>query len=308
MNRIYLMFFIISLICLYTKAQKEWAPVGAKWYYSVNQTNNICSYIESVGDTIIEGKTCKILDIEYCNYTFPRTRQYICQQGDSVFYYNKQDFFLLYDFSAKVGDTITVFENEFNCGFPFNLNPESDSCTCNCLKYSITDIDSITVEGQFLKRQHINTVFSECNWRVGDEYIIEKLGNLNYFFGSPKTIIIHETSHIGMLRCYQDQQIEYENPDWSFECDYDNIVGFRKTNMSRNITVYPNPVFDYLNIKSDIIIENIKIYTIVGHLIQNIDYQGNSFMIDLKHLNQGLYFIVLKSNNNILYSNIIKVK
>ena len=121
-------FFII--ICTFTMhlagAQsgnsdtKEWAPIGAKWWYSYSGHGSDLYYLalESVGDTIVLEKNARILEIQayytegshletipyityFKNTGFNKPQIIIHQQGDSIYYLRNNNFELLYDFSLK---------------------------------------------------------------------------------------------------------------------------------------------------------------------------------------------------------------
>ena len=80
-------------------AQIEWAPIGAKWYYTTpyvsSDSVNHCTIIESKKDTLINGKTCRIVEISNCSETQVISREVLYQTNDSLFYLNNHHFFLL---------------------------------------------------------------------------------------------------------------------------------------------------------------------------------------------------------------------
>jgi hypothetical protein len=70
-----------------------------------------------------------------------------------------------------------------------------------------------------------------------------------------------------------------------------------KNNTIANVSVFPNPVKNTLNIKGmELINSDVNIYSITGQLIHNTVLKGSS--IDVSNLNTGIYFI--KINNNYL--------
>jgi hypothetical protein len=131
----------------------EFAPIGAKWYFNYpNSTSNDYVVFESKKDTTIQGKDSRAIDV-WLNNTKLVSREYVYQKGDSIFYYNRNynSFFLLYNFSAKAGDTVTVHPAKFKptkAFFSYNDSiPE--------FKYKILSIDSIQISGQWTKRQKV---------------------------------------------------------------------------------------------------------------------------------------------------------
>ena len=63
-----------------------------------------------------------------------------------------------------------------------------------------------------------------------------------------------------------------------------------------DVRIFPNPVHQYLNIEGNNI-KNIQIFSMLGLQIQNIHYD-NGGSLDVSHLNSGMYFIKLTSDNN----------
>jgi hypothetical protein len=63
-----------------------------------------------------------------------------------------------------------------------------------------------------------------------------------------------------------------------------------------NIQVYPNPFTDKINLSFDKPIENIEIYSMEGKLIYKEQLPKNT--IDLKHLNTGLYLLIINKETN----------
>lgn len=300
---IYIVIYIGSSNFIFS--QTEWAPIGAKWYYNMNHTNGVCGYIESVGDTIIDDKSCRIMEIEYCYYDYEWEKQFLHQKGDSIFYYDAGNFYLLYDFSAKIGDTIIVRKDEFLPDYPFLLNPDpDDDCYCNCFSYIITGIDSIEINGHVLKQQYI-TIDKGCSWGMYNNVNIEKLGNLNYFYG--KGISIDLGYIKGLLRCYSDHEINYINPEYSFSCDFDHTVNTNFPYLKKEIKIYPNPVKDYIEIECEGLIQSMCIYSISGQLIESVALSKDISIINVNSLEGGFYILELMVNESKYYFNFIKI-
>lgn len=61
-----------------------------------------------------------------------------------------------------------------------------------------------------------------------------------------------------------------------------------------DIQLYPNPVHEqlYIDLSSDLVIEQVKIYNNLGQLIK----QEVSSRIDVSNLTSGLYYVVITTN------------
>lgn len=85
-------------------------------------------------------------------------------------------------------------------------------------------------------------------------------------------------------------------------CDTTSKVNNITSMKTGNITLYPNPVVDFLNIKSDqniYINADLQIFTLSGALVKNIHLNNNSARINLSELNAGIYFIQYNINNTV---------
>ena len=71
------------------------------------------------------------------------------------------------------------------------------------------------------------------------------------------------------------------------------------------ITIYPNPVFNVLNIKNvGIAIENVKIYDLNGRLIKEEKLDHNQ--IDLSQLQKGIYVLEIITTVGVLREKLVK--
>ena len=65
---------------------------------------------------------------------------------------------------------------------------------------------------------------------------------------------------------------------------------------NNNYTLFPNPVSDFINLKSSYIISNVEIYNTLGEIIKNQDIESDSVKMNVESLNPGIYIIKLKSD------------
>jgi hypothetical protein len=275
----------------------EFAPIGAKWYFNYpNSTSNDYVVFESKKDTTIQGKDSRAIDV-WLNNTKLVSREYVYQKGDSIFYYNRNynSFFLLYNFSAKAGDTVTVHPAKFKptkAFFSYNDSiPE--------FKYKILSIDSIQISGQWTKRQKV-TLLKNGLWGFSkpdgkDYYILDKIGSLAYFFGVQSGITPEDK--LSICRCYSDSDFDFKNPLWDSECDLISAVIDSK--ILNNNLVYPNPANTYITISipSNIEIKKIEMFDFSGRVVQQWEAQelaGNQ--LNIQHILPGIYLLKAETN------------
>ena len=75
-----------------------------------------------------------------------------------------------------------------------------------------------------------------------------------------------------------------------------------------SFNVYPNPVVDNLYIETDDNVDELTIYSITGVVVyhQTVDCGQNSLTIDASELNNGVYFVKIKSGNHEIIRKFIK--
>ena len=71
-----------------------------------------------------------------------------------------------------------------------------------------------------------------------------------------------------------------------------------------NIKMYPNPVVDQLNIKTDDIVKSIQIYAVDGKLLKTII--GNTDKVDFRNYPKGSYLVKIETNKSVTSQKIIK--
>lgn len=87
-------------------------------------------------------------------------------------------------------------------------------------------------------------------------------------------------------------------------------MSFTKSNLAvndvtkTNIRLYPNPVVDQLNIKTDDIIRSVQIYALDGKLLKTI--QGNATVVDFKNYPKGSYLLKIETDKSVTSQKVIK--
>jgi hypothetical protein len=82
--------------------------------------------------------------------------------------------------------------------------------------------------------------------------------------------------------------------------------GLTEISSSVNITTFPNPVKDVVEISSDEKISNLKIFNSTGQEIMNTNVDDTKTIVNLKSFPTGLYIIQIQTANNIVSKKIIK--
>jgi len=252
------------------------------------------------GDTIIENQTYKVLrNIRQTRNTFTQDTTYsqsiygfVYQEADKVFWRTSQgEDELFYDFNLEIGDTM------------------SHPAACYGINMILENIGYEDINGIQVRYQ---------------DFHVESLGQLDVFEDS---IRIHEglglifgpynTGYYGFdlnfnidcvivdppseFFCYSNDFFEYTTG--LGECyDFEGLItSINPPRIGGEIKVYPNPCTDEIRLSSDGMIDefSVKIIRPDGKVIKEIK-NINDHLIDMSGLNEGIYLLVLHSQDSFL--------
>jgi len=269
---------------------QEYAPLGAEWHYRSQGGRSYISKIES--DTFIENRLCTKMSLYVEDEYVPEADIIFHERHDSIFFYENNAFFLIFDFSENVsiGDTIKYY-------LPQNINNYVISSTdeaevSNPYYYVITEIDSVlTQEGEHLKQYHLNpnvSLNSDCNLIYR---LVENVGTMGEFFRTGCSFLL-----VGVPQfCFYLS--ENRNYVENATCE-----GTNSTNdlPQEKLLIFPNPVLDYLNFQeSNIYFAEIYIYNSRGEIIKR--FGEGTERLSVEDLTSGIYFIkILTKQNQVL--------
>ena len=248
MKQLPLLLTMLSLFSFLHLHTQEWAPIGAEWRYIYDPTGFGPSYnydytmIRIDKDTIIAGQECR----KYMVYDQPAGEEtnifkdvgYTFERNDSIFYWHQDTFLLRYDFSANIGDTITIPTPGFS-DWPTDVDS---------FRVVLDSISTIYfgVTGFPLEKYH--TTFVDGSFRYYGGGYTKIIGNvfvwsgLNYWGDEP----VVATTPIADLRCYRDADHEIFRIDTDFSCGFPSAT--RELIAKDQLKLYPNPVQNHLQI------------------------------------------------------------
>ena len=243
-------------------------PRGTEWYYEIKHLTGGITYqhLEYTADTAVNSKRVKI--IAETNTMYDKEQwtdfEYIYEDGDRIYWWNKdlEDFTLLYDFGAEVGD-----EWEINGGW-FTIIVHVDG------------VDETTLQGKTYRVLHV----TDPNYQLFTGDIICGIGHQKSFFPlSP----IAKDYYINGLRCFwQDGELVLTMGDEDCDAvyyDYHDV----DENPVATFTVYPNPTDGLL------FVEGQGEYRLTNPLGQILLLGTTTKTIDVSSLPAGLYFLTI---------------
>jgi hypothetical protein len=305
------LFLLFSHIQLFS--QQHFAPVGAKWYYTphCNGVSN-CEYFtfESVADTLVDGQVAR--KIIYTNHTpdvdevIPDATLIMYGDSNKIYYHFEDEFHVLYDFSAEIGDTLNIklgtFANYYQLGSG-NLISNSQE-----IQVLVNSVGMTTINNENLRTLNYSFVLDNNpdaiwgNFNFGNGSIIERIGNTNAgLFGESLTQVLG--GFTGNFRCYEDSSFTYSNPNYTFPCDYIFSTAIKELN-EEQFQIFPNPVSNKLFIKKRSGNPNsykVQIIDVKGIILNEVFHSINSnetIEIDTQNIKDGFYFLRIITNNS----------
>lgn len=280
-------FTLFLIIITFNLSAQQWAPLGAKWYYSmatINPNEHNVKTFESISDTVINSTTCRKI-IESGNFTNPLSSKYhyMFSRNDSVFFYANGAFNLLYDFGAQAGDTI--------------LLPYFHTMDSVPLKMIIDSVRTININGQSRKIQSIR-----CGDGIFIEFgskIIEGIGSTFFMFPT------YDLTYDGPIRCYEDAIIgHYNQPSWTMACDTIFYSGIEE-NAPNAVRIFPNPANNKIFVETPDAC-SVEIMNMQGQIMCSNPEMLSQTSIDISEFPAGLYLLKLRFSESTVVAKFIK--
>ena len=296
MKKVLLLLILLNSSFLF--AQSEWAPKGAIWHYNYpSETGIQYTTIESVGDTIIHGIECKILQT---SLNLDPVRVYSYYNDGIVWVTKKGPFHKLYDFNANIGDTWQVIDVFGRC--------QTDSlATVIVDRIGDTTINNIQLSYIVVRFLTSARWGFECYGTSGTSYkIIENIGALGYMF--PQSFCAIDFPYPCSLRCYSDSKLGTFETGIADSCNL-TVTEINENLLKKSIAIYPNPIKDELNI--DLLNSNycafLTIYNLFGMPVLKKIIYGSMSSVNLNELTSGYYILRIDQNNKTSFNKIIKL-
>ncbi|MFT5820969.1 MAG: hypothetical protein ACI8ZM_002217 [Crocinitomix sp.] len=312
MRKIILLLFI-SFTFQSTYSQ-VWIDNGATWHHEF-WGPFMSGYVEMNydRDTTIDGISCQV--IETTEYKFfdggdfagsqVRPIQITYVSGDTVFYRNNEEFFVLFDFGAEIGDTWVIAEE-----------PSEEFMDCDEISIiQVMDVGVMDIAGESYRYLDLEPTANSPFGFVGR--YVERFGlvstglsQFKYLFptqygceGIPDDVPT-EFGYFGFL-CFEDDSFSLYSPT-SNSCT--KVVGVPEIGELVDVNCYPNPATNFLEISADSQIENLQVYSSVGEFVMTIDISQNTAQIDVSTLSRGIYFFNIRLQNGLIVKRKVVLK
>jgi hypothetical protein len=224
------------LFCSSLNAQTIFAPIGAAWSYTQDvqwSAENTVFTITTVGDTLIQGINCSVLDFSGGISECMGFRQYVTTIGDSVVFWEPMDstYRTLYVFGLSPGEgwQTLVAGGYFDIGTWVTVY--------DTLSFQVTNSDTVEIEGLSLRRSLVQANWSPITSGQNVPFsgtIIERLGHSGFMFPWIDGACDFEITF--PFRCYSDDDISWLDPQFP-QCELS--VGLNEVHSGSSFEIHP---------------------------------------------------------------------
>ena len=293
-----LIFFAFAMFFSFAQAQNpyNWIPLGATWYYSTSPFPNPWEIgfgtLECNKDTVINNDTARIIQVT------THLNPYIFYNNNHLYYlWVNNTFELVYDFSAQAGDSFPASAIVYHLDILHSV-----PCTI-----AVKEVDSVFVNGQFVSIQHtydyvLDTSQLPQNLKTlqwNSSHFENRLMNsrwgamyLYYEFVPGIPLLYYGMAYIALgspaYRCYTDDLVTYNYPNWPLECDYSS-VGVDELDKASQTNLFPNPTTTHFTLQSTQNIQHIQVFDLRGALVLEQNVQSTTHQVQLSEA--GTYII-----------------
>ena len=304
---IFSILILIQQLCLNHLRAQSWAPAGAQWHYSFDIFSTTgYVHIEYAGDTVLvcdlTEKTyqdCKILNktrhtydyVSEAYHTANLGQEYTWANADTVLLYKHDRFYVLYDFSAEVGDTWEI--------------PEIYETYCDSIGVvKVVSVGDTLVNSELL-RYIVLEPEAASQWVIRG-MVVEKIGPLNWYMFPEHDGCIADLYEGGVFRCYEDDDFEFQIGIVPY-CNF--IVTTPEINEETKFNIFPNPASNTLVIEnSSQNIVQISITDLYGKTIVKLKNVAETVRIDISKYPAGSYLVHFTDNKSLFKTKKIQKK
>jgi len=268
----------------------KWLINNAKWCYSqwsLNPNQDLAQ-IEIIGDTLIGNRLCSVMGL-YNEDVFVEGSQLICfyeEENEFVYFYEDEEFKLLYDFSFSVlpGDTVEYFlPTNFNL-YDISSGQGYADPSGNSYKYRYLEPEWIQLEnGEWLRIMQTMPIPNENGECFEMGRIIDGVGSDRGFLG--KNCPSLPSGFSSFFRNYESVDLTYAEAEGCI------VTSVNSVNLS-SVKVFPNPTSDVLRIQS---VENeivrVRLFSTLGHKVLHQEIKNMETNISTKEIAPGIYWL-----------------
>jgi Secretion system C-terminal sorting domain len=290
---------LICLIFPLTLSAQVWVENNAVWHYDYwNMGQGGFYKVTHVGDTLLAGHISKRFNMEkhqfhiYTGNPFANDTiiyagvqqfnpKYTYQSNDSVYYWDQDQYRLLFNFGAQIGDSWLVSSHPGNFGC-------SDTSIVEVVNTGIENING--TDYRFIDLQSSDT----STWTLNGHFN-ERFGGYSYTFTAE-----HECNgvvewDILTFKCFEDDSFSLYNPSGE-DCEY-YLTHLDVSELETiDLVLYPNPTSGTVTIEGGLI-NKVEIVGLDGRVIETVIEVNGLNAFSTANLEPGSYIVQLYSQN-----------
>lgn len=292
----------LLFIALSSSAQ-VWIDQNANWHYDYWNIGYSGFYdMEYVQDTVIGGQLCQQIETTQYKFTtdqfgvwhqlntYSHPTQFTYVNSDTVFYWNDNQFFTLFNFGADIGDQWLIGISD----------PYSGGFSCHDSSFvEVTDTGSVNINSVNYHTITLTTLDSSSLGLEGT--YVERFGFIDSntpFQPFPRGMncdngVVVEWDYV-TFKCFEDDSFSMYNPSGE-DCEFLLTHLSLENKKPSKLQFFPNPTTDIVNVISDHS-GTLQIIDCTGKLVQFYNIL-HSETIDLSSLENGIYIAVFRSNS-----------
>lgn len=302
---------LIALLPLLATAQKKYAPLNAEWRYEGHSFDCLSNHnwfrVEQEMD--VQGKDCSVIYAYYYNNSTSEwvntgDSLVVWEEANKVYFLEDTSFYLLYDFSAEVGDTVTYYGiTDRGLFTSWAWDQILDDSIPPIYVLVVEDVELIPVNnGQVLKSFTVQDITPDILNITADvcndmEKLVENVGSTSMHFAGFHCCCYVPKGCFGDFICYQNAEIEYL-ADYADECDF--VYSQQEVAVEvPELELSPNPFRETLHIRngSTLVFTKMALYQPNGQLVWLKDYSDH---LNTAALPGGIYHLKLFTDEGLV--------
>ena len=214
-------------------------------------------------------------------------------EGDSDVFYVVGVVALYPDEQTSVKAVAVVTENLQDMGLYIPGSPYID------LTVDEPTFDASVINGNYASHEPIEIIaITETN-PMGEQYlVIEPSFELPYTINEGEDFVFNISPNDFSERSIAETTIKVEssNGEVYFNVTVDGEL-LKVTELSSTAKVYPNPANNQVHIESATSIESVKVYNMMGTLVETISANAKTVNVDLNAYSNGIYFFNIRQSD-----------
>ncbi len=274
---------------------RKFAPLGATW----SDANGYVSIVSK--DTMVNGVLASFIEKNWpCSRNcdepsiiYHNTRPEIIYDNreGQVYYWIKDSFYLLYDFAADLGDTLSLMGRKY----PYD-DENLVEFDCKITQKKLTRFDEVELISYFMEplSAWASTLFA--GW------VFESLGNETQLI--PTNLAQQDAGFFSVSPdCYRDSTLKVSTHFQGQELC--NVLTNQYFLDSEKISVFPNPASDFIEVKSnEYLIKSILLRSMNGQVMKRIIDEK---VLPMGDVPQGIYILSLHLESSVFFFKIFKI-